>query len=62
MIVSVQPPKIIPDIGKIVTATRNTAGTCYRHVEWVFNPDRKETHWGSGSSKETSQRREGAGG
>jgi hypothetical protein len=17
-----------------------------RHVEWVFNPDRKETHWG----------------
>ena len=25
-----------------------------RHVERVFNPDRKETHWGSGSSRGTN--------
>jgi hypothetical protein len=27
-----------------------------RHVERVFNPDRKDTHWGNGSSNETSDR------
>jgi hypothetical protein len=26
-----------------------------RHVERVFNPDRKETHWGSGSSRGTNE-------
>jgi hypothetical protein len=25
-----------------------------RHVERVFNPDRKDTHWGNGSSRGTS--------
>jgi hypothetical protein len=24
-----------------------------RNVERVFNPDRKDTHWGNGSSRET---------
>ena len=52
MIVSAQPLKNIADIGKIVTATRNTAGTCYRHVERVFNPERKETHWGKAKAEE----------
>ena len=27
-----------------------------RHVERVFNPDRKDTHWGNGSSRETNDR------
>ena len=25
-----------------------------RNVERVFNPDRKDTHWGNGSSRETN--------
>ena len=28
-----------------------------RHVERVFNPDRKDTHWGNGSSRRTNDRR-----
>ena len=27
-----------------------------RHVERVFNSDREDTHWGNGSSRETSDR------